>query len=401
MNPTVEKFWKLLPKFVQDIIAVSVDKLAGNAVPPPPTADIAKRIRLFIAPANYAGQGYRWARTVEKNDQISARNMVYAEINPFGYDVDFPVRWRTVTHSRKWQRAQLHALGEEFTHVLIEAEFPPLGGMFNGDVARQIRALRAYGTQIAMVCHGSDIRLPSRHRKLEKWSPFVDDTWVPVDKLEKVMLKNKLLLDEIAAPTFVSTPGLLLDVPYAHLLPVVIEPDKWKAQRPPFKSPKLKVVHIPSNPLVKGTAEINGALLSLVEDGLIDYVQISGVSHDEMPAIYSECDVVLDQFRLGDYGVAACEAMAAGRLVISHVSDQARDAVAHATGLELPILEANIENIGKVLRDVSSNPQKYEALASRGPNFVNKVHDGSYSREVLEDFFLFTVDSTATLEATE
>jgi hypothetical protein len=396
MNPSLEKMWKLLPKFLQDMIAATVDRLSGNQIPDPATADLSKPIRLFIAPANYAGQGFRWARAVEANPLVSARNMVYAEINPFGYDVDYPVRWRTVTHSRKWQKKHLEALTTDFTHVLIEAEFPPLGGMFHENVRAQVSALRDRGVSVAMVSHGSDIRLPSRHRESEPWSPFMNDDWVRVEEIEEAVMKNREILDDTNAPTFVSTPGLLPDVPYAHLLPVVIDPMMWKSGNKPLRRKRLKVVHIPSNPLVKGTAEIFEPLRALDDEGLIEYEQVTGVTHDQMPAIFSSCDIVLDQFRLGDYGVAACEAMAAGRLVVSHVSEQARDHIASATGLSLPIVEANIDNIGSVIRDVINRPDFYSPIASRGPSFVRHVHDGDFSRKVLEQHFLFAGNANHT-----
>jgi hypothetical protein len=107
-----------------------------------------------------------------------------------------------------------------------------------------------------------------------------------------------------------------------------------------------------------------------------------------MPAIYGAADIVLDQFRLGDYGAAACESMAAGRLVISHVSDQARAAVKAVSGFDLPILEANIDTLEQVLRGVLRNRDAARALAQRGPAFVQAVHDGSLARRVLHDHFL-------------
>jgi hypothetical protein len=389
MNPFLKKIWDLLPKFVQDSAATFIDKASGNTIPEPISSHQTQRpIRVFISPANYAGQGYQWARAIEENTDVYAQNLVYAENNPFGYDADYTVRWRTVTHSRHWQKKHLEALSQEFTHVLVEAEFPPLGGMFNENVKKQIEVLRSFGLTVGMICHGSDIRLPSRHREHEKWSPFVNDDWVPVKKLEKVMLKNRQLLDDIDAPTFVSTAGLLLDVPYAHFLPVVIAPEKWKTEALLFSSNKLKVAHIPSNPLVKGTAEIQTTLTKLENEGLIEYIQISGVSQEDMPTLFQSCDVVLDQFRLGDYGVAACEAMAAGRLVISHVSNQVRDVIKKDTGLDLPIVEANIVSLESVLRDVFHNTAQYRDHADRGPEFVSVVHNGNFSRLVLEKYFL-------------
>ena len=143
------------------------------------------------------------------------------------------------------------------------------------------------------------------------------------------------------------------------------------------------MVHVPSNPLLKGTREIEGGLRRLHDEGLIEYLTISGRTHDEMPAIYGEADIVLDQFRLGDYGAAACESMAAGRLVISHVSEHARHAVKQMCGLDLPILEANIESLEDVLRDALRNRDAARRLAQQGPAFARAVHDGTLSSKVL------------------
>lgn len=387
MIAIAKTLWEATPKPVQDVVAVAVDHLQGVKIPESPTV---KRtpVRLFIAPANYAGQGFRWARAVESNPKISARNMVYTEMNPFGYDADFPVRWRTVTHSHRWQRAQLRALTEEFTHVLIEAEFPPLGGMFAQDVRRQVKALQEGGTRVAMVCHGSDIRLPSRHRALEAWSPFRDDSWVNVREVEEMAAGHRRLLDDLALPTFVSTPGLLLDVPFAQLLPVVIEVERWASASQVLHRSRPRVLHVPSNSLVKGTAEIEPILHRLHDQGWIEYVRAEKLSQDSMPAAYAQTDIVLDQFRLGDYGVGACEAMAAGRLVISHVSDQARSLVAKSAGLRLPILEANIDSLEGVLRNIIADRQRGRALAEEGPGFVARFHNGDLARAVLEQNFL-------------
>lgn len=388
MHPRIAKLWEALPKPVQDVIATVIDSALRVPIPPAPAARADEPIRLFITPANYAGQGYRWARAVESAGQVTASNSVYAEINPFGYPSDHSVRGRTMTHSRRWQREQLAALTTRFSHVLVEAEMPPLGGMWNQDVRRQIKALKDGGVSVGMLCHGSDIRLPSRHVALEKWSPFAADQWDNVAELETVTSDNRALLDDVNLPTFVSTPGLLLDVPYAHLLPVVISVEPWETDNEVLVRERPRVVHVPSNPLLKGTREIETGLKRLHDEGLIEYVTISGRSHEEMPGIYRDADIVLDQFRLGDYGAAACESMAAGRLVISHVSDHARQAVKQMSGLDLPILEANTDNLEYVLRDILQNREAARSLAQQGPGFVRAVHDGTLSRRTLHEFFL-------------
>src|SRR5690606_3787768 len=137
----------------------------------------------------------------------------------------------------------------------------------------------------------------------------------------------------------VSTLDLLTYLPHATWLPVVVDPEAWETDAAPLKHGGIpKVVHVPSSSLVKGTDLIAGTLEHLDAEGVIRYVSASGVVHKMMPELYRDADIVLDQLRRGPYGVAACEAMAAGRIVISHVPH--RDRVLQLAGEDLPILPA-------------------------------------------------------------
>jgi SPP1 gp7 family putative phage head morphogenesis protein len=175
----------------------------------------------MIAPANYAGQGYYWARAAERNPRIAAVNMVIDSINPFQYPADNPVPGRIAAHSHSWQKAQYHAIVEKFTHMLIEAEMRPLGSAYGRDLLAQAHAIRDGGVGLAMVCHGNDIRLPMRHASLEKWSPFVDDSWVPVAALEKIVKSNLAVLRELntlAMKSRVNRHEALLGDIYGHMI---------------------------------------------------------------------------------------------------------------------------------------------------------------------------------------
>ncbi len=387
MHPVLKRFWDLLPRGVQDAIAMLADRRAGVVVPEPPEVPDGVEIAMFIGPTNYAGQGTRWSRAVETNPRFAARSMMTIESNVFSYPVDHPVRWRTMMHSREWQTSLFTALTTRYTHVMVEAEMPVLGGMLGGDVRRQVRALQEAGLTVGMLAHGTDARLPSAHREREPWSYYANDDWVPVHRLEKEVQGNLDLIAELGCPAFVSTAGLLVDVPSGHLLPVVIDPDRWATTTRPLTRTPLRVMHAPSNPLIKGTFMIEPVIEKLVEEGLIEYRRVEHCPQDEMPAFYGEADILIDQLRVGDYGVAACEAMAAGRLVISHVSDQVRSAVREASGSELPIVEADPDTLEEVLRRIITAPADYRDIAAAGPEYVRTVHDGRLSRDILERQF--------------
>src|SRR5690606_40172359 len=111
----------------------------------------------------------------------------------------------------------------------------------------------------------------------------------------------------------VSTPDLLLDAPRAVWLPVVVDPQRWRSENPVLTRARPVVVHVPSNPWLKGSDVVDAELTRLAERGVVDYRRVSGIASAEMPAVLAEADIVVDQLRMGLYGVAACEAMAGGR----------------------------------------------------------------------------------------
>lgn len=390
MHPLAERVWHLVPKRLQDAVASGIDRIHGNEVPTPPEPDHSRPYRLLIGPVNYAGQGYRWARAAETSGIVSARNYVHTGNNPFGYAADHLVTWRTSEHSRVWQRALLDTIRNQYTHVLIEACFPILGGMFRGDVKRQVSLLQDAGVKVGVVGHGNDVRLPSTHLDSTPYSHFGAGAadWAPVDQVEKNVAANLTLIADLDVPVFVSTAGLLADLPQAHLLGVVIEPERWANDEPTLVRERLRVVHAPTQTHVKGTHLIEPVVRRLHEEGVIEYVELKGIAHEDMPKVFREADVILDQFRVGDYGVGACEALASGRIVLTHVTGQVRDEVENRAGMPLPIPPVTIDDLEKVLRDISARREHYRAIAVTGPEYVRRLHDGSFSRDVLLNEFM-------------
>ncbi|SFR95710.1 Glycosyl transferases group 1 [Microbacterium sp. cf046] len=392
-----------LPGFVNrgiDHIADSPDGFFGrlaarslgsfdDADIPPPTSVPDASLRVYIAPTNYAAQGWAWARALDAApDDVGARNMAVDVPGGFSFEADTVVPVPVYTSSELWQRAELEAVGR-FTHALFEAERPFFGRLFSRDVATELEVLAARGVSTAFMCHGSDIRLPSRHLDFTPWSPFGERS-ASNDKLERDAARNRALLDAAGRPVFVSTPDLLADVPYGLWCPVVVDPARWAAVRETGPASQVSVAHAPSKSQIKGTPLIEPVVERLAEAGVIRYRRVSGVPSADMPAVYAEADIVLDQFRLGSYGVAACEAMAAGCVVVGHVVPAVRDAVAQVSGLELPIVEADPDSLDDVLRGLAADPGLRATIAERGRAFVAEVHDGGLSARIMLDRWILS-----------
>lgn len=343
--------------------------------------------RLLIGPVNSAGQAFAWARAAERLPSVSAVNVMYrGDGDVFAFPADHSIPSTFAATCRRWQDAERAAVLSEFTHVIVESG----QHLFERQLPVEVHLNRVseQGIETALLFHGSDIRTPHVHAESDPDSPFGDPHDPETMLLEQIAEKNHQLIAETGLPVFVSTLDLLPFVPGATWLPVVVDPARWAgaAKRKPLSSFRPVVVHAPSRAALKGSDLIVDTVRRLHDEGIIEYREARGIPAEDMPSFYGDADVVLDQFAMGIYGVAACEAMAAGRLVISHVDERTRAAVKEHTGMQLPILQSRAGDLEATLRDVAARPTPYIDIAEAGPVFVDAVHDGELSARALQPF---------------
>lgn len=353
---------------------------------PPPAPRLEGEVRLYVGPVNFAGQGHAWARAAERLHGVAAHAAQFRAPGMPEFAADSVVPLNVYRFSRRWQRREFEAVARQYSHVLLEAARPLFGPLFDDDPIAEVRALRERGVQVGLVSHGSDLRDPDRHGAIDEWSPFADGSWDREPGYRAQTAAHRALLRATDAPLFVSTPELLLDWSPSTWLPVVVDANRWRTEAPVLAGPTPRVIHVPSNAVVKGTALIEPTMRELVERGIVKYRQLQGVPVGEMPSLVAGCDVVLEQFRIGTYSVAAVEAMAAGRLVVAHVHEQVRQAVRESTGLEIPVVSATPATLASVLEDIAARPEHYRSVAAAGPRFVSAVHDGGRSARALAPF---------------
>lgn len=386
----------LVRRFVGTLLALLPDGILGRILPPSlrfarsqitePAALRGER-RLIIAPLNYAGQAYEWSRAVERADNsIAAQNAMIRTRSDFHHTTDYSVPVGAYAASGRWHREWKRHVLASATHVIVEGQKQPFGKILVQSTEQQVRELQDAGIHVAMLCHGSDIRLPSRHAAAHVDSPFLDPARPQTRRLEWVTRRNAGILDRLGLPTFVSTPDLLIDVPDARWLPVTIRPEYWESTTEVLSRKVPVVVHAPSSGWLKGSDLVDGVMARLESEGLIEYRRLQGVPHSEMPDAYRAADIVLEQFRIGTYSVAACEAMAAGRLVIAYISDQVAQVVTEATGLSLPVHSTTAGDLEATIRALLREREVAQLQAARGPEFVSSVHNGVLSAEVLQPF---------------
>ncbi|MCL2802866.1 MAG: hypothetical protein FWD29_02745 [Micrococcales bacterium] len=339
--------------------------------------------RVLIAPANAAGQGTAWAGALSRHGLASGDNWAFEVTKVFDFEATYRAPFAINAASIAFQRHQFDQVRRSYQAVLLESGLPLFGRLFGYDPAGEATALATAGLAVAVMWHGSDVRLPLAHAASHRLSPYGLPSFKRrAAELESTARRNRRNLLTSRWPQLVSTPDLLDSVPGASWCPVVVDlPEASNTE--PLVRDVPKVVHIPSNPVVKGTDLVEPVFRQLAAAGQIEYIQAAGLPAAEVLELYGRADIVADQFRLGIYGVAACEVMARGGLVISDVDDQVRQRVKAETGLDLPIWQVEAANLASGIGQILAQRDQARRLATQGRAFVQAIHDGRRSAAVM------------------
>ncbi|WP_035937784.1 glycosyltransferase [Knoellia aerolata] len=337
-----------------------------------------------IGPANMAGQGWEWAKALERTiPGLSTRVICIDRGSPLMYPADTVVPQKQFAGDAEWAAALESDALDTWTHALIEAG-RPLFGLRNGrDFTGDARTLRSLGVEVGLLFHGSELRNPRDNALRTRWSPFRDPREALTRRLQQQRDHLFPLIARFDGPVGVSTPDLLLDLPSATWVPVVVDLGRWGTRAPLLERARPRVVHAPSRASLKGSDHVDAALAPLVAEGLIDYQRLENVPPSEMPDCIAGADIVVDQLSIGIYGVAAAEAMAAGRVVVSHVMPEVRALCPE----ELPVLEATPDDVADVVRRVADDRAAARGTAAAGVEYVRAWHDGRRSATVMRELF--------------
>ena len=173
--------------------------------------------------------------------------------------------------------------------------------------------------------------------------------------------------------------------PEYDVVPPALVLDDWKPS-PTEPGETLRIAHAPSKRAVKGTEAVLAAVESLRAKGApVELDLIEGVPNAEARLRYAAADVVVDQLRVGWYGMFAIESMALAKPVVVHLdargSRRDRGGV-RARAAAGPRGRANLEDVLAGLVEVRA---ELPELGRRSREYVERVHaHTAVARRVLE-----------------
>jgi len=146
---------------------------------------------------------------------------------------------------------------------------------------------------------------------------------------------------------------------------------------------KIRILHVPSDQIVKGTAEISQAFKSLAQKyPQHSFEVLPPLPRQELLERIAKADIIVDQVIIGWYGGQAVEAMALGKIVMAFLNPTYLQLVPF--GKEIPIWNTNcwsfendLETLIKIFPYIKDDWQK------KSSRFAQKVHD---SRRIAQKY---------------
>jgi glycosyltransferase involved in cell wall biosynthesis len=155
-----------------------------------------------------------------------------------------------------------------------------------------------------------------------------------------------------------------------------------------FKPPQLNrppvFLHVPTEPKVKGTEEIEAAFDQLRREGVsFEFRKLRRLTQSEFYRELADCDVYVDELRCGSHGVTAVEAMAAGKATVTYI----RPDLVEKYPAEMPLVNANPDTITSVLRKLACESQWRTELGHRSRGYVERYHDALVVARDMRDVY--------------
>lgn len=229
--------------------------------------------------------------------------------------------------------------------------------------------LRAAGIRVVFRFTGYDIRGAALETRVNPESPRMRGLQVGYEAQaqERYLAHLAQWVDAFV----VQDPELREHAPDAVMIARAADLAALEPAPPRVGGGRVVVAHAPTDRELKGTGDIVAAVDRLRDRGLrIEFDLIEGVGHAAALARLRRADVVVDQLRLGWYGVVAVEAMALGKPVVAHV----RPDLTRQLDDPPPIVPATGADVEARLEELVRDPVLRGRLGAEGRAYVERVH---------------------------
>lgn len=241
--------------------------------------------------------------------------------------------------------------------------------------------LKLWGKKIVCTFRGSDVRrgfdfLPPKkilNQKSQKWPEWylkiINQPW----HLKFKRFLRMTVFCVLANKIVLTGPFLASSVlKYDYIIPYARAVEKKKIA--PYRNRRnLVILHVPSEPVVKGTAEIERVFKVLQKKYPQHHFKIAAkMSHQALLQEMAKADIVVEQLLMGWYSGQAVEAMMLKKPVMSFLNPSYCELVSF--GREIPIVNTNFWSFKKDLEILINSSLARKTISQQCLEFAKKYH---------------------------
>ncbi|SEM02456.1 glycosyltransferase family 4 protein [Haloferax larsenii] len=239
--------------------------------------------------------------------------------------------------------------------------------LFPGDL--DLRILDKTDTKIIITFRGSDARI---NRIAESKNIYYSRDIQP--KSDAKQTKRLRSLSKYADLAVVGYPELEQYVkPFFEdvvCVPRSIDVEKHNPKYTKNKDSGLTIVHAPSDKNKKGTNSILNGVEKYTSSRDINFRLLESVENEELVQVMRNSDILIDQIRLGTFGVVSLEAMANGTPAMAYIhEDYVRKPVT-----DIPIINTNPDTITSDIARILSDEIDLHRIAKASRKYVEQNH---------------------------
>jgi glycosyltransferase involved in cell wall biosynthesis len=166
-----------------------------------------------------------------------------------------------------------------------------------------------------------------------------------------------------------------------------IDLNRWKPCASRSNSAKIRVIHSHSletrsseSRNIKGSPEIIEVMKRIEKDlPNVEFIEVTGLTTQEMLAEQQEADVIIDQIRYGHWGSTGVEAMALGKVLVCYVRPSWEENFFRnfPEYSDLPIVNANEDNLYDTMFRLLNDEDMISSLKNRSRSFAESHYDPS------------------------
>lgn len=270
-------------------------------------------MRVLHGFASSANQPYTLA-SIQRQAGIDSISAVFGE-SARGFSADLVVDVRSPRDIQRF----FAEYASTFDIVHFHATWPFRFQGISASIAGALLALKANGVKVVYHFRGSEARLPSEFYKLNIGNGELPNG-LPLNPSwpESKVRRNIDFWTSVADMSLAVDQELQTYVPHSRLFPRAVPHLGGPGSSKTKKTRKIIVAHAPTDQRLKGSAAfVQASTTSDHPD--IELRLLPLMDHQELLDQIRDVDLVVDQFRLGWFGVFSIEAMALSKPVMAYI----------------------------------------------------------------------------------